>query len=197
MAMNLSEDDELRAEINVTPLVDVVLVLLVIFMVVTPLIKQEVPIELPLAENSKQTQDLSQLILTVLADGSLLLNRETIPREELTARLTTLYATRSDKTTFLEADRDLLYDRVVQVMDECRAAGVTTIGVLTKKPETAECQKRRTPMLEARNLSKHFNDKAALAGRGCTRSDERLRRHEAETVPVFSPTGRCLSSAAA
>jgi biopolymer transport protein TolR len=138
MAIDLREDDELKSDINVTPLVDVVLVLLVIFMVVTPLIKQEVPIELPLAENSHQTQDLSQLILTVLADGSLLLNREAIPREELTARLTALYATRSDKTIFLEADRSLVYDHVVQVMDECRAAGVTTIGVLTKKREAAQ-----------------------------------------------------------
>src|SRR5262245_54929761 len=138
MAMNLSEDEELKADINVTPLVDVVLVLLVIFMVVTPLIKQEVPIELPQAENSKQTQDLSQLILTVLADGSLLLNRETIAREELTSRLTALYAIRSDKTIFLEADRSLVYDRVVQVMDECRAAGVTTIGIITQKPRSEE-----------------------------------------------------------
>jgi biopolymer transport protein TolR len=138
MAIDLSEDDELESDINVTPLVDVVLVLLVIFMVVTPLIKQEVPIELPLAENSRQTQDLSQLILSVLADGSLLLNRETVPREELNARLTAIYATRGDKTIFLEADRSLVYDRVVQVMDECRAAGVTTIGVLTKKPEATE-----------------------------------------------------------
>lgn len=138
MAINLREDDELKSDINVTPLVDVVLVLLVIFMVVTPLIKQEVPIELPLAENSHQTQDLSQLILTVLADGSLLLNREAIPREELATRLTTIYATRSDKTIFLEADRSLRYDQVVEVMDECRAAGVATIGVITKKPAAAQ-----------------------------------------------------------
>jgi len=138
MAIDLREDDELKSDINVTPLVDIVLVLLIIFMVVTPLIKQEVPIELPLAENSHQTQDLSQLILSILADGSLFLNREAIPREDLTARLTAIYATRSDKTIFLEADRTLVYDRVVQVMDECRAAGVTTIGVLTKKPAAAE-----------------------------------------------------------
>lgn len=138
MAINLREDDELKSDINVTPLVDVVLVLLVIFMVVTPLIKQEVPIELPLAENSHQTQDLSQLILTVLADGSLLLNREAIPREELATRLTTIYAARSDKTIFLEADRSLRYNQVVEVMDECRAAGVATIGVITKKPAAAQ-----------------------------------------------------------
>ncbi|MBI3796781.1 MAG: biopolymer transporter ExbD [Deltaproteobacteria bacterium] len=114
------------------------LVLLVIFMVVTPLIKQEVPVELPLAESSRQTQDLSQLILTVQTDGSLLLNHETIPQEELTARLATIYASRADKTLFLQADRNLLYDRVVTVMDQCRAAGVTTIGVITQKPKTPE-----------------------------------------------------------
>jgi biopolymer transport protein TolR len=138
MAIDLREDEELKSDMNVTPLVDVVLVLLVIFMVITPLIKQEVPIKLPLAENSKQTQDLSQLILTVLSDGSLLLNREAIPREELAARLTAISATRSDKTIFLEADRSLPYDRVVQVMDECRAAGMTTIGVITQKPAATQ-----------------------------------------------------------
>jgi biopolymer transport protein TolR len=138
MAIDLREDEELKSDINVTPLVDVVLVLLVIFMVVTPLIKQEVPVELPLAESSRQTQDLSQLILTVQADGSLLLNHETIPQEELIARLATIYASRADKTIFLQADRNLLYDRVVTVMDQCRAAGVTTIGVITQKPKTPE-----------------------------------------------------------
>jgi biopolymer transport protein ExbD len=138
MAINLGEDEELKSEINVTPLVDVVLVLLVIFMVVTPLLKQEVPVELPLAKSGRQTQDLAQLTLSILADGSLLLNGEGIPREELTARLTGIYAARADKTIFLEADRHLLYDRVVEVMDECRAAGVTTIGVITKKPTVAE-----------------------------------------------------------
>lgn len=62
MAIDLREDEDLKSDINVTPLVDVVLVLLVIFMVVTPFIKQEVPVELPLAESSRQAQDLSQVI---------------------------------------------------------------------------------------------------------------------------------------
>jgi len=138
MAIDLREDEDLKSDINVTPLVDVVLVLLVIFLVVTPLIKQEVPVELPLAESSRQAQDLSQVILTVRADGSLQLNHETIPPGDLPARLAALYETRSDKTIFLEADRSLLYDRVVQVMDECRAAGLTTIGVLTQKRAAAQ-----------------------------------------------------------
>ena len=138
MAIDLRENEELKSDMNVTPLVDVVLVLLVIFMVVTPFIKQEVPVDLPLAESSRQTQDLSQVILTVRADGSLLLNHETVPHQELTVRLAAISATRSDKTIFLEADRSLLYDRVVQVMDECRAAGMTTIGVVTQKSATAQ-----------------------------------------------------------
>jgi biopolymer transport protein ExbD len=138
MAIDLREDEELKSDINVTPLVDVVPVLLVIFMVVTPLIKQEVPVELPLAESSHQTQDLSQVILTVRADDSLLLNHETVPRQELTARLAAISATRNDKTIFLEADRSLLYDCVVQGMDKCRAAGMTTIGVITQKPAAAQ-----------------------------------------------------------
>ena len=138
MAIDLREDEEPKSDINVTPLVDVVLVLLVIFMVETSLIKQEVPAELPLAESSRQTQNLSQVILTMRADGSLLLNHETVPRQELSARLAAISATRSDKTIFLEADRSLLYDRVVQVMDECRAAGMTTIGVITQKPAAAQ-----------------------------------------------------------
>ena len=138
MAMDLGENEDLKAEINVTPLVDVVLVLLVIFMVVAPLLKQEMPVELPLAENSRQTQDLSQLTLTILANGSLLLNGTGIPREGLAAQLAAVYAARADKTIFLEADRTLLYDHVVEVMDECRAACITAIGVITKKPTAAE-----------------------------------------------------------
>lgn len=133
MAMRLSNSEELQAEINVTPLVDVVLVLLVIFMVVTPLLKQEVPIELPLAENSRETKDLSQLTLTLATDGGVLLNGQPMLRDALTTQLQTIYADRVDKTIFLEADRNLPYGQVVDVMDDCRAAGVVTIGVITKR----------------------------------------------------------------
>ncbi|MGE0679726.1 MAG: ExbD/TolR family protein [Candidatus Binatia bacterium] len=136
MAMRLGDSEELQAEINITPLVDVVLVLLVIFMVVTPLLKQEVPIELPLAENSRSTKDLSQLTLTLAADGSTLLNGQPILREALTMQLQTIYVERIDKTIFLEADRNLSYGQVVDVMDDCRAAGIATIGVITKREKT-------------------------------------------------------------
>src|SRR5262252_5598943 len=96
-----------RAEINVTPLVDVVLVLLVIFMVVTPLLKQEVPIELPIADHSQAAQSLSQLTLTLAADGGVFLNGQPVLRESLVTELQGIYAARADKTLFLEADRHL------------------------------------------------------------------------------------------
>ena len=137
MAVRLGSSEELQSEINITPLVDVVLVLLVIFMVVTPLLKQEVPIELPLADNSRATQDLTQLTLTIAADGGVLLNSEPMLREALVTQLQAIYAERADKTIFLEADRNLSYGQVVDVMDDCKAAGVTAIGVITQREKAA------------------------------------------------------------
>jgi len=137
MAVRLGSSEELQSEINITPLVDVVLVLLVIFMVVTPLLKQEVPIELPLADNSRATQGLTQLTLTIAADGGVLLNSQPMLREALVTQLQAIYAERDDKTIFLEADRNLSYGQVVDVMDDCKAAGVTAIGVITKREKAA------------------------------------------------------------
>ena len=137
MAVRLGSSEELQSEINITPLVDVILVLLVIFMVVTPLLKQEVPIELPLADNSRTTQDLTQLTLTIAADGGVLLNSQPMLREALVTQLQAIYAERADKTIFLEADRNLSYGQVVDVMDDCKAAGVTAIGVITKREKAA------------------------------------------------------------
>jgi len=133
MAMRAGLDDELKAEINVTPLVDVVLVLLIIFMVVTPLLKQEVPIELPLADTSRTVADPGQLTLSIAADGLPRLDGREVPAEALVDELRRIYAERPDKTIFLEADRNVSYGRVVDFMDDCREAGVVSIGVLTRR----------------------------------------------------------------
>jgi biopolymer transport protein ExbD len=137
MAMHVADEDELRADINVTPLVDVMLVLLVIFIVVTPLLKRDVPVDLPLAETSRESRASGQVTLTAIADGRLLLDGEPLAEDALEPTLSALYAQRTDKTIFLAADRSLVYDRVVALMDACRAAGVERIGVVTgaeKKP---------------------------------------------------------------
>ncbi len=126
-----------RSDINVTPLVDVMLVLLVIFMVVTPLLKQQLPVELPIAQHSHEAQDTSHVTLIAAADGTLLLSEHPVTAETLDGALHDVYAARADKTIFLEADRSLPYSRVVDLMDACRAAGIERIGVVTKKAPAA------------------------------------------------------------
>jgi biopolymer transport protein ExbD len=138
MAIQVTSSEELKAEINVTPLVDVVLVLLIIFMVVTPLLKQELPIELPIADTSQAAADVSQVTISLAADGRALVNGVEAPAGELAERLTALYAGRTDKTIYLEADRALPHGRVVDLMDDVRAAGVVRIGVVTKRDPASQ-----------------------------------------------------------
>ncbi|HEV7731378.1 MAG TPA: biopolymer transporter ExbD, partial [Candidatus Binatia bacterium] len=96
------DDDDLRSDINVTPLVDVMLVLLVIFMVVTPLLKVQVPIELPIAKQSDAaTPKTDQVTLSAAADGTLLLDGSKVEVATLEAALRAHYATRTDRIIFL------------------------------------------------------------------------------------------------
>lgn len=147
MAVQASNNDDFKAEINVTPLVDVVLVLLIIFMVVTPLLKEEVPVELPLAEHSRGAEDPSQVTISLAADGRLFVNGRNVAREDLKPDLMALYADRTDKVIFLEADRSLPHGQIVDVMDEVRAAGVSRIGVITRReaPPSGPVPELRAP----------------------------------------------------
>ncbi len=129
------DDGGFRAEINVTPLVDVVLVLLVIFMVVTPLLKQETPVELPVTKTSETASETRQLTLTIAADGSLTLDGEPLARDRLGERLQSIFESRTDRTLFLAADKSLSYASVVDVIDACREAGVTAIGLVTQRAQ--------------------------------------------------------------
>ena len=136
MAMTASGEDELRAEINVTPLVDVVLVLLVILLLVAPMLKEELPVELPLAMHADDATGGTTPTLTIAADGSVAFDGSPLSSDDLAARLTAIYAGRTDKTVMLAADRRLGYARVVDVMDACRAAGIERIGVVTAPEHT-------------------------------------------------------------
>ena len=127
------DDGGFRAEINVTPLVDVVLVLLVIFMVVTPLMKQEQAVDLPITKASRPAEETRQLTLTIAADGALTLDGAAIAQDRLGERLEAVFAGREDRTVFLAADKSLPYATVVDVIDACRAAGVSAIGLVTQK----------------------------------------------------------------
>jgi biopolymer transport protein ExbD len=124
-------DSELRAEINVTPLVDVVLVLLVILLVLTPVLTPDLPVELPIAAHADDRRGRDTPTLTVTAVGSVAFEGTPLPSDDLAVRLAAIYAQRPDKTVMLAADRALTYARVVEIMDACRAAGIERIGVVT------------------------------------------------------------------
>ncbi len=131
MTARSSADAELRAEINVTPLVDVVLVLLVILLLMTPLLKDDLPVELPIAAHAEEEARVAAPTLTVAADGAVSFEGTPLPSSDLAARLGAIYAARAEKTIMLAADRTLSYAQVVAVMDACREAGIERIGVVT------------------------------------------------------------------
>jgi biopolymer transport protein ExbD len=119
---------------NITPLVDVVLVLLIIFMVVTPMLSKQVWLNVPPKPEENQPPPppdaIPPLVLTVEKDGTTKVNGEAIPREELNARLMRMLNARPDKVVFFDADSSLDYGRALDVMDQVRGGGVETLAVL-------------------------------------------------------------------
>ncbi len=120
------------AEINVTPFVDVMLVLLIIFMVAAPLLTVGVPVELPkTAANALPTEQEEPLTITLTADGrTMIMNTETA-EAELIPRLTAIAAERTSRKVFLRADGAIPYQRVAQVMGALNAGGFNEIGLVT------------------------------------------------------------------
>jgi biopolymer transport protein ExbD len=126
-----------QAVINVTPLVDVVLVLLIIFMVITPLLEKHLEVSLPKqAEPDQLPPDNpeDQLVVSVAADGSIKLNEQGISRAELGQRLERELASRDQKLVFFQADDDAFYRDAVAVLDITRGAGAETIGTVLAPP---------------------------------------------------------------
>jgi biopolymer transport protein ExbD len=119
-----------RSEINVTPLVDVVLVLLIIFMVVTPMLHRGVPIELPVTQHHERKQDTGeQLIVSVRADGTYI-EADRLEGEQLSSRLRQELKT-SSRPVHIRADRTLTYGDVRKVLDTIHAAGATSVSLAT------------------------------------------------------------------
>lgn len=120
------------AEINVTPFVDVMLVLLIIFMVAAPLLTVGVPIELPeTAATPLPSEQEQPLTLAITAEGALILQNTEIGREELIPKLRAIAAERKDDKLFLRADGSVSYEVVMQVMGALNAGGFRNIGLVT------------------------------------------------------------------
>ena len=120
------------SEINVTPFVDVMLVLLIIFMVTAPLMQQGVDVNLPETTTQPLRVKDDPLILSVQKDGRYFLGRKEVALSELVARLEAIFEARGSKEMFLRADRDASYGVVVKAMAAAREAGSTRLGVVTE-----------------------------------------------------------------
>jgi biopolymer transport protein TolR len=119
------------AEINVIPLVDVVLVLLLIFMLTAPMMYRGIDVNLPRSGGSSP-QLTERLVLTITKDRVLYLNNSVMPLATLETRMRELMKDRPDKTLYIKADKDLVYGHVIETMDRVRRAGVERVGMVTE-----------------------------------------------------------------
>ena len=127
------------SDINVTPLVDVMLVLLIIFMVITPMLQKGVSVDLARVNNPRMMQAADKEDATVLAitrDGKIYLGADGITMDKITANVKDRVADKLDKTVYIKSDARAKYGDVVSVVDAVRAAGVDAIGLLAEKVQT-------------------------------------------------------------
>jgi len=139
MAMDLGgAKGGVKADINVTPLVDVMLVLLIIMMLVAPMLQQGVAVRLPTAANTvdkPETQE--QTVLAIAKDKSYYLNAKPVQESEMTTRLNELLENKKEKIVLIKADEEVEYSAVMTAMDQLRQAGIEDIGLITDPKKTA------------------------------------------------------------
>jgi len=124
-----------RADLNVTPMIDILLVLLIIFMVLTPLMMMQHRVDVPRRAEVNLPPDVAgdQTVLTHTKDGLLFLNQTKVDRADLTRALTERFKDRREKTIFLNIDPEANYGESVRVVDAVRGAGVEKLAVVTQK----------------------------------------------------------------
>jgi biopolymer transport protein TolR len=128
-------DRRVMAEINVTPLVDVMLVLLIIFMVTAPMLTQGVDVNLPQASAKAMRSDEDRLVVTVDANSRVFLGKEPVEFSRLGGALREIVARRADRQVYFRADRTVPYGFVVKVISEIRNSGVEKLGMVTEPLE--------------------------------------------------------------
>ena len=122
----------LKADINVTPLVDVMLVLLIIMMLVAPMLQKGVDVKLPQAANTSDKPDTSgQTVVGIQANKQIFLNSVQVRASDLSSRVADLMETQTDKMDLIKADEDVDYATVMETMDNLRSAGVEDMGLIT------------------------------------------------------------------
>ena len=143
MGANVGGGSKFVSEINVTPFVDVMLVLLIIFMVATPMMSQGIDVDLP---QTKQVEVLptesENMVMTVRQDGKIFLDEYAVELDDLENKLQVLVKEKN-KTLFLQADKNVPYGTVVDIMGRIKAVGIEKLGVVAEKPDEAPVAGRR------------------------------------------------------
>lgn len=123
----------MNSEINVTPLVDVCLVLLIIFMVVTPMLQKGVPINLPVTEEPEKTPDTEkQLQISVKSDGSVYLGSTVVRKEQVQSELEAIHQKSPDREIAVKGDKLVKYGAVLDVLKACREVGFNNVGLIAQ-----------------------------------------------------------------
>ncbi|MDQ3262525.1 MAG: biopolymer transporter ExbD [Myxococcota bacterium] len=137
--MTVNSGTQPNSDINMTPMVDIVLVLLIIFMVVTPLLEKDIDVAIPDTEQPEEIMDVppDQLVVGITAEGQLAINLEKVSDEEYLTKLKRMVAAKpaDQKLVFFMPDEKVNYGRLVAALDGARLAGAKTLGMMTEIPE--------------------------------------------------------------
>ena len=138
MAMQLGGSGGVKSDINVTPLVDVMLVLLIIMMIVAPLLQQGVAVTLPVATNtSEKPETQEQTVVAITADKRYFVNAVQVQQADMGRRINDLLDKAKEKVVIIKADEDVEYGAVMEAMDTLRAAGIEDMGLITETRRSA------------------------------------------------------------
>ena len=137
------DDDPVMADINVTPLVDVMLVLLIIFMIAAPMLHQGIEVALPRAEAAPlQMRMEDPLVLSIDRDGKIFLRDTPVEIEDLVDQVKAQTEARGDDSVFLKGDREVPYGRIVEVLDVLHRGGIVHVGMVTDQPKKTRSRSR-------------------------------------------------------
>ena len=132
-----------KSDINVTPLVDVMLVLLIIVMLIAPMLQNRVQVQMPIAQNTADKPDTSdQTVVHIDSRSALFVNGLQVPtQQDAVTRLTEALERAADRTVYLKGDKDAPYSAIMSMMDALRKAGIETVGLITDRPPDKAGQK--------------------------------------------------------